>query len=150
MYLTSVRWSWLQYELNRTAVGRTFRASSIFMCWEWLGISLVICRRVGGSPSTAVTGRWFYFAFLQDSYSTVLYLWHERCARRIMCGVYLSQSPNTNFTITTEIFWLDTDWTSGVCNPVKTRIFLSFIPVQSGTVAKAASNTIGTVSLCRW
>lgn len=128
MYLTSVRWSWLEYELNRTTVGRTFTASSIFMSWEWPGISLVICRRVGGSPSTALTGRWFYFGLLQDSYSTVLYLWHDRCARRIVCGVYVSQCLNTNFTITTEIFRLVTDCTSGVWYPVEKRNFLSFTP----------------------
>lgn len=87
MYLTSVRWSWLEYESNSTAVGRTFTASSIFMSWEWPGISLVICRSLGVSPSTAVTGRWFYFEFLQDSYSTVLYLWHDRSARSIMWHV---------------------------------------------------------------
>ena len=104
MYLTSVRWSWLGYELSCTAVGRTFRASSIFMSWEWPGISLVICRRVEGSPSTAVTRREFYFEFLQDSYSTVLCLWHERCARRIMCVVYLSKWLKTNLTITTTYF----------------------------------------------
>lgn len=150
MYLTSVRWSWLEYELNGTTFGRAVTASSIFMSWEWPGISLVICRRVGGSPSTAVTGRWFYFEFLQDTYLTVLYLWHDRCASRIRCGVYLSQRMNINFTITTEIFRRDTNWTSGVWNSVETRNFLSFTPVQTGTEANTASNTMGIGSLFRW
>jgi len=150
MYLTSVRWNWLQYELNRTTVGRTFTASSIFVSWEWPGISLVICRHVGGSPSTAVTGRWFYFEFLQDSYSTVLYLWHDTCARSIMCAADLSQCLNTNFTITTEIFRLDTDWTSEVWNPVEKRMFLSFTPVQTDTETNTASHMKGNGSLFQW
>jgi len=35
------------YGLKSTAVGRTFRASSRFMSWEWPGISLVSYRYAG-------------------------------------------------------------------------------------------------------